>query len=134
MSIEPNMPRSRYKLAIPFVGKDVPASASEFAHPDVLIILTVLAHRYEGLRYDDFEQEVIGQLRSQLEKEVGPHAERSSAKLYERWVEAAGGMIKGNERAVAKGASQDGVDDEKVVVPLWLLKQSNDEQMAKGPR
>ena len=27
----------RQLLAIPFVGKDVPSQASEFAHPDVLI-------------------------------------------------------------------------------------------------
>ena len=28
---------SRQLLAVPFVGKDVPSQASEFAHPDVLI-------------------------------------------------------------------------------------------------
>ena len=39
------MPRSRFKLAIPFVGKDVPSRASEFAHPDIIIGLTVLAYR-----------------------------------------------------------------------------------------
>ena len=43
------MPRSRFKLAIPFVGKDVPSRASEFAHPDVIIGLTVLAYRCERL-------------------------------------------------------------------------------------
>jgi hypothetical protein len=47
---EPHMPRSRVKLAIPFLGKDVPSNASEFAHPDVIIGLTILAYRYEGLR------------------------------------------------------------------------------------
>ena len=30
---EPHMPRSRVKLAIPFLGKDCPSRASEFAHP-----------------------------------------------------------------------------------------------------
>ncbi len=38
---EPHMPRSRFKLAIPFMGKDVPSRASEFAHPDIIIGLTV---------------------------------------------------------------------------------------------
>ena len=42
---EPHMPRSRFKLAIPFVGKDCPSRASEFAHPDIIISLTVLAYR-----------------------------------------------------------------------------------------
>lgn len=42
------MPRTRAKLGIPFVGKDVPSRSSEFAHPDIIIGLTVLAYRYEG--------------------------------------------------------------------------------------
>ena len=54
LKTEPHMPRSRFKLAIPFVGKDVPSRASEFAHPDIIIGLTVLAYRYEGLRTPDF--------------------------------------------------------------------------------
>lgn len=49
------MPRSRKLLAVPFVGKDVPSAAAEFAHPDVAIGLTVLAYRYEGLRWGDFQ-------------------------------------------------------------------------------
>jgi hypothetical protein len=43
MARDPLFPRSRSKMAIPFVGKDVPSPASEFAHPDVIIGLTVLA-------------------------------------------------------------------------------------------
>ena len=42
---DPHVPRSRLKLAIPFVGKDVPSKASEFAHPDIIIGLTILAYR-----------------------------------------------------------------------------------------
>ena len=38
--------RSRFKLAIPFVGKDVPSRASEFSHPDIVIGFTILAYRY----------------------------------------------------------------------------------------
>jgi hypothetical protein len=45
--LDPHTPRSRLKLAIPFLGKDVPSTASEFAHPDIIIGLTVLAYRYE---------------------------------------------------------------------------------------
>ena len=39
------VPRSRLKLAVPFIGKDVPSKSSEFAHPDIIIGLTVLAYR-----------------------------------------------------------------------------------------
>ena len=48
---DPLMPKTRRLLAVPFVGKDVPSAASEYAHPDVLIGLTILAYRYQGLRY-----------------------------------------------------------------------------------
>ena len=34
---DPHVPRSRLKLAVPFIGKDVPSKASEFAHPDIII-------------------------------------------------------------------------------------------------
>lgn len=40
------IPTTRKFLAVPFVGKDVPSRASEFAHPDILIGLTILAFRY----------------------------------------------------------------------------------------
>ena len=154
LKTEPHMPRSRFKLAIPFVGKDVPSRASEFAHPDIIIGLTVLAYRYEGLRKVDFEQDVIALLRADFEKEVGPFPLRKSSLLYESWVRQAGGLIKGRSAqrgvgtaagAVASaGAGATDADtapvvemdddpnlDERVVVPLWLLKQSNDEQMNK---
>ena len=142
------MPRSRFKLAIPFVGKDVPSRASEFAHPDIIIGLTVLAYRFEGLRRTDFEQDVITLLRTDFEREVGPFPTRKSAILYESWVAQAGGRIKGRRAATdsdgevsalrrrRRAIGDDGAvklpaDDEKVVVLLWLLKQSNDEQMLK---
>ena len=38
---DPFMPRSRWKLGIPFVSKDVPSSSSEFAHPYVLNIYKI---------------------------------------------------------------------------------------------
>lgn len=39
------IPSTRKLMAVPFVGKDVPSRASEFAHPDILIGLTILAFR-----------------------------------------------------------------------------------------
>ena len=54
MSALNTLPRSRRYLAVPFVGKDAPSAASEYAHPDIGIGLTYLAYRYEGLRRTDF--------------------------------------------------------------------------------
>lgn len=50
--------------------QDVPSRSSEFAHPDVIIGLTVLAYRYEGLRWTDFD-EVVKMLVTTYGKEVG---------------------------------------------------------------
>lgn len=47
------MPRTRRVLAVPFLAKDAPSRASEFAHPDILIGLSVLGYRYSGLRRND---------------------------------------------------------------------------------
>ena len=45
--------RSRTKLAIPFVGKDMPSPAAEFALPDIVIGLTIFAYELQGLRMID---------------------------------------------------------------------------------
>lgn len=118
------------------MGKDVPSRASEFAHPDIIIGLTILAYRYQGLRKLDFEQDVISLLRDEFEKEVGPFQLRKSAQRYETWVVQAGGQIKGKRAELAeeeerKEEEGSPLEEGGVVVPLWLLKQSNDEQMAK---
>ncbi|MCO5562032.1 hypothetical protein L7F22_015658 [Adiantum nelumboides] len=43
-------PRRRPKrLAVPFRAADVPSTRSEFSHPDVSIILSILAYYYDGL-------------------------------------------------------------------------------------
>jgi hypothetical protein len=47
------IPGSRLRNAVPFVGKDSPSRASEFAQPDISAGLTILAFRYEGLRTGD---------------------------------------------------------------------------------
>jgi len=140
-SLDPHTPRSRLKLAIPFLGKDVPSTASEFAHPDIIIGLTVLAYRYEGFRQTDFEQDLMPLLRSNFEAEAGPYRSRPSSMMYNTWVEAAGGRIKGGigktgenseskSMSASKAAEASGEEDD-LVVPLWLLKQSNQEQVMR---
>jgi hypothetical protein len=52
--VDPKSPPSRRLLAVPFVGKDVPSRASEFAHPDVLIGLTVRDLRRRRVRRAGF--------------------------------------------------------------------------------
>ena len=81
----PHMPRARMGLAIPFVGKDTPSESSEFAHPDVVIGLTILAYRYDGLRLDDF-LDLLRNLHASLDNEIGPKQLRPSSLRFEQWV------------------------------------------------
>ena len=134
---DPFMPRTRWKLAIPFISKDVPSRSSEFAHPDVVIGLTFLGYRYEGLRFEDF-CEIITEVRGQLSKEVGPMRDRRANKLYESWVESCGAQIRdplkdGAPDVDSAANGQDGTDDTtpNEVVCLNLLKRSDNEQMEK---
>ena len=88
------VPQSRLKLAVPFVGKDVPSRSSEFAHPDVILGLTILGYRYSGMRFEDFS-DLIDALSAEFSQEIGPARERPSSVRHEAWVLAAGGRIRG---------------------------------------
>jgi Protein of unknown function (DUF3638)/Protein of unknown function (DUF3645) len=90
----PNVSLARRLAAVPFVGKDIPSRASQFSHPDIVIGLTILAYRYEGLRFTDFEN-VLNTLREQLDSEFGPFHKRPAALKYKAWVEEAGGKVRG---------------------------------------
>eukprot|EP00434_Breviolum_minutum_P017348 symbB.v1.2.015315.t1/scaffold1138.1/size205980/14 len=67
----------RALLAVPFIGKDCPSTASEFAHPDVAIGLTVFSYHFEGLRKQDFVL-LLKLLRAEMEEERGPLARREA--------------------------------------------------------
>ena len=98
----------------------------------------MLAYRYEGLRSLDFELDVISLLRANFEKEIGPFSQRKSCIMHRQWVEAAGGIIKGSvkntqakdEQSAENVVLQVQVPDDKIMVPLWLLNSSNDEQIS----
>jgi hypothetical protein len=106
-----NVSLTRRLAAIPFVGKDVPSRASQFSHPDVVIGLTTLAYRYEGLRFTDFENCLL-ELREMLDTEYGPYHKRPSSLRYKAWVEAAGGKVRGpREGEKGTGENANGVDD-----------------------
>jgi len=98
---DPNMPRSRRFLAVPFVGKDVPSPASEFAHPDIVIGLTILAYRYEGLRQSDFRALMVN-LRNVMLNESGPYNKRKSCLAFAQWVTLSGARIRGSRREEEK--------------------------------
>jgi len=75
---------SRWSLAVPFIGKDVPSRAAEFACPEVLIGLSVLAFSYEGMRSRDFRY-LVTNLKERMRHETGPVPERPSRVLFDSW-------------------------------------------------
>lgn len=131
---DPFAPRSRLALAVPFIGKDVPAKSAEFAHPDICLGLTVMAYRYSGLREGDFS-DLIDALSSEFAHEIGPARERPSSLRYESWVHAAGGTVRGVASQPSKSPVAAVPDvanpSEREVVQLKFLQKSNQEQMEK---
>jgi hypothetical protein len=91
------IPTSRKLTAVPFVAKDVPSRASEFAHPDILIGLTILAYRYEGLRKKDFLL-LLRHMKDCLEDEGGPYKDRPTFQRFEHWVLTCGKGIRGSKK------------------------------------
>ena len=121
--LEPLMPESRSKLAIPFVGKDTPAPASEFAHPDIMIGLSVIAYRIEYLRLEDMH-DIIKILQVKFRQEVAyPKRKRPTYLLYADWVDGVPGA------SICDTGSCNFLVKEKRVPPLDVLKPSNEEEM-----
>ncbi|KAJ1607845.1 putative EF hand domain-containing protein [Cryptosporidium canis] len=103
-----NPPLSRHLLSIPFIGKDTPSIASEFSHPDIVIGLTILAYRYNGLRRNDIYHLLDSQKRrsysySSLETEVihqnhTSHKDKPNILEFNKWVKLSGGRVRGTKR------------------------------------
>ena len=77
-------PPSRLHLAVPFVGKDVPSRTSEFAHPDAVIGLSILAYRYDGLRLSDLHT-TMTILKRDFTHQVGPREQRPASVVFDQW-------------------------------------------------
>ena len=108
---DPNISLARRLAAVPFIGKDIPSRASQFSQPDIVVGLTILAYRYEGLRFADFEN-VMTELREQLDAEFGPLHKRPSALRYKEWVEEAGGKVRGPREGEDQQGGGDKMDHE----------------------
>lgn len=52
-NIDYGLDRERCLCAVPYRAKGVPATAAEFAQPDMMILLTALSYYYAGLELDD---------------------------------------------------------------------------------
>jgi hypothetical protein len=89
---------------VPFVGKDVPSRSSEFAHPDIVIGLSILAYRYEGLRQRDFGL-VVQSLRRQLSQGSSVFRRAAQAR-WAKWVESVGGRVRGSSRGQDEAAKR----------------------------
>ena len=129
IALEPQMPESRSKLAIPFVGKDTPAPASEFAHPDIIIGLSIVAYRIEHLRLEDIH-DIIKLLQVKFRQEVAyPKPKRPTYLMYRDWVNSVKGAKACDLRCRSNPASAED-KDVRSVPTLDILKISNDEEMA----
>merc|ERR1712137_916904 len=111
---DPRTPQSRLLMTVPFVGKDVPSRSSEFAHPDVLIGLTILAFRYGGQRKSDLKR-VISQLKQDYSRQVGPREKRPACRTFDSWLSLSS----------RGGPSQ----DSSSILPLPLFQPTDKKQL-----
>jgi hypothetical protein len=79
---------ARQIMAVPFMGKDKPSAAAEFASPDVVIGFTTLAYLYEGLRKFNFYI-LAHRMHEDMGREIGPYQDRRSRIVFQRWIESA---------------------------------------------
>ncbi|OWZ23137.1 hypothetical protein PHMEG_0002034 [Phytophthora megakarya] len=110
---------SRLMLAVPFIGKDVPSRSSEFAHPDVLIGLTILAYRYEGIRVSDLTR-IVSQLKQDFSRQLGPRDQRPACAMFREWV-----------RTGLAGLSSEKQDASGGVLPLPLFQLRDPAQVTR---
>ena len=71
-------PEARKRLAVPFRSAHTPAERSEFAHPDISLLLTSLSYAHTGLQLPEFEQAL------QVLLAMGPNAQRA---IYGEWLD-----------------------------------------------
>ena len=73
----PRLPSAHKRLAVPFRAADTPSERSEYAQPDVALLLTYLSYFYDGLTKE--------QLRAALEQlvDMGLNAQRD---FYNDWL------------------------------------------------
>eukprot|EP01104_Vermistella_antarctica_P011016 TRINITY_DN300_c2_g7_i1.p1 TRINITY_DN300_c2_g7~~TRINITY_DN300_c2_g7_i1.p1 ORF type:complete len:1708 (+),score=390.70 TRINITY_DN300_c2_g7_i1:360-5126(+) len=125
------MPNGRQVMAVPFVGKDVPSRASEFAHVDVLIGLSVLAYRYEGVRPSDLRRVVV-QLKQDFSRQVGPREERPACLQFQEWLDLAQQQCQPQPKKHLQSSGQDVVTESTLgVLPLPLFQPGDVGQMTK---
>ncbi|KAK1946350.1 hypothetical protein P3T76_001903 [Phytophthora citrophthora] len=71
------VPNTRQKkIAIPFRAADVPSERSEFSHPDVCIMLTLLGYYHGGLRNEEIRSAFMMLLRLDISEQH---------QVYDRW-------------------------------------------------
>eukprot|EP00457_Paulinella_chromatophora_P000008 gb/GEZN01000008.1/.p1 GENE.gb/GEZN01000008.1/~~gb/GEZN01000008.1/.p1 ORF type:complete len:5332 (+),score=895.35 gb/GEZN01000008.1/:82-16077(+) len=118
-----DIPERRRLVAVPYVGKDVPSRTSEFAHPEVMTGLTILAYRYEGLRPNDVLY-LVNQLKKSLQEEGGAYSERKSYILFEEWIQRGRAF-----RARQAGKDAASYEDDLHVLPLHIFNPLDTEQL-----
>ena len=84
LKADPMLSSSRVLLAVPFVGKDAPSAAAEFAQPDIIIGLTILAYQRQKLRESDMV-DLIGRLQEDMDSESGTKQQRKTSVKFSRW-------------------------------------------------
>ena len=93
--------RENYSMAVPYLAKDVASERTEFAHPDIVLLLTVATYYQSGLTKKQVQT---------VFKKLSGIAASEADNIYAKWrEELGGGGVVGNE---VKKLLEEGVDEE----------------------
>ena len=84
-----NRINGKKRIAIPFRASDVPCDRSEFAHPDIGIIFTLLSYYSDGLSEKQFRETLVAHF------ELGASEQE---KVYGEWFELSRGSMNEEDR------------------------------------
>lgn len=76
--------------------------------------LTILAYRYEGLRFTDFRANLRALKDEMEEEQSGPYHQRPACRTFVRWVTLAGGTVRGVKRSKHSGSDAASGEDLEV--------------------
>ena len=118
----PRSDKARKRLAVPFRAAHTPAERSEYAQPDVALLLTHLATYHSGLSEAEMREAVAELL------QMGPSAQEE---YYRAWLDLAQGRIDPGGVALAQSGMSQSLDQSGPTLSQAMLPFSVWDQYAQ---
>lgn len=102
------LPTALKRMAVPYRAADTPSERSEFAQPDVAIVLTLLSYANDGLLKEELKQAVeqlLGKGETAQRDHYGQWLAQGELKAWEKRLQKGGRCTKGDRACGKAGAA-----------------------------